>query len=272
MVVQRIAAMFSRVMMGTCLVAVFPSYALDFSTFNFPPFSQQDQSGEVSGPFVGIIKDICKEMNEPCTFEMVPNRRLKMKVANGEVTGGFPYGWNAERAKTLYFSVPFMLTEYGVFVSNKNQTQISGLSDMQGFHVGVFGPSNTSKSLDKLQAKMEQDGLKPITIKLQTDPKGQLVKMVNHGRIDAIYNNKAVTMYRAKELNEDIRYAWKDKELLYFVAFPKEKTDINLVKRFNQAALKLFSQSGYLDGLLTPWSILPPPLTDDVLDKYDIAR
>ncbi len=232
-----------------------PVSALEFTTFDFPPFSQKSSAGKSTGPFKSIINDICREMNETCHFTILPTRRAKLKVANGEADAIFPFGWYSKRGEKFYFSVPFMLTEYGFFVPSSYKKEVKGLSDIQNFKVGVFGPSNTSNSLANVRDLMITMGLKPIRINIQTDENGNLIRMLESSRIDAYYSNKALAEYRAKQFNvTDVKYAWRDRELLYFVAFPKKTTKQSLVKRFNQAALKLFSKPGYLEKQLSPWA------------------
>ncbi len=74
------------------------SYALNISGAEFSPFVQKDPNGKISGPFLEMIKDVCKEMNEECQFSLLPNKRLKHMVRHGQVDAGFAYGWNEKRA------------------------------------------------------------------------------------------------------------------------------------------------------------------------------
>lgn len=264
---------FVTISLVTAYLVALPTYAIDFTTFEFPPFTQKSPSGKATGPFKSMVSDVCKEMKEECEFSIFPTRRAKLKISYGQANAIFPFGWYRERAEEYYFSVPFMQTQYGFFVPESNKKKIDGLRDIQGFKVGVFGPSNTSVSLTEIRNLMIELGLNPIRIEVRTDESGNLIRMLERNRIDAYYSNKAVAEYRAKEFNvKGVRYAWTDKTLLYFVAFPKKTTDKSLVREFNQVALKLFSKPGYLAEKLEPWGISPPPLSKEVLDKYEILR
>ncbi len=201
------------------------------------------------------------------------NRRAKDQIAKGQATGIFPFGWFPKRAEKFYFSIPFMLTEYGIFVSSSHQDKISGMEDLQSMQVGVFGPSNTSNSLENLKKKMVDAGLKPIKIIMKRDEDGNLIRMLASNRIDAYYSNRALGEFRAKQFNvTGVKYAWEAKQLLYFVAFPKATTDEALVKKFNQAALKVFAKKGYLESKLSKWDISAPPMNDEVLKQYNIIH
>ena len=85
-----------------------------------------------------------------------------------------------------------MMTEYGVFLSAENKTTITSVEDLQGLHVGVFGPSNTSNSLEDLNAILVDKGLKPMKIMIQRDESGNLMRMLDSNRIDAYYSNRSL--------------------------------------------------------------------------------
>lgn len=254
------------------IVLSLPAHAesLKFLTFKFPPFSQ-NVDGKPKGPFMDLISDVCKEMDDKCTFNTLPTRRAKDQIAKGQADGIFPFGWFPKRAEKFYFSVPFMLTEYGIFVPINYQGKISGIKDLQSMQIGVFGPSNTSNSLENLQKKMVSEGLKPFKIIMKRDEDGNLIRMLESNRIDAYYSNRALGEFRVKQFNiTGVKYAWEAKQLLYFVAFPKASTNKALVEKFNQAALKVFAKKGYLESKLSVWDISAPPLSEDVLKQYNI--
>ncbi|MCL9783253.1 transporter substrate-binding domain-containing protein [Vibrio sp. S4M6] len=259
------------VVMAYLLLSPF-SYALTFSGNIFPPFVQRGDDGEVSGPFVEMLKDVCKEMQEDCEFSLFPNKRLKHMVKHGKVDGGFVYGWNEDRASYLYYSIPFMLTEYGVFVPDSNKSTIQSLKDLQGYTVGVPGPkTNMAFTLNKIRNQMAEDKLTPIKVFEAKDENGELIRMLELERLDGYFSNKATAFSKAKKANATkFRYAWQYKEILYFAVFPKEYTNKATLVKFNQAALRVFSRKGYFQRKLSPWNISAPPLTKEVLEKYNI--
>ena len=73
-----------------------PLQALEFTTFEFPPFSQKTSTGKSTGPFKTIISDICDEMGEECQFSMLPTRRAKLKVSHGQADAIFSI-WLVQR-------------------------------------------------------------------------------------------------------------------------------------------------------------------------------
>ncbi|MBW3695921.1 transporter substrate-binding domain-containing protein [Vibrio sp. T187] len=249
------------------------SYALEISVHDFPPFVQKLPNGEVGGPFRIIIDDICRELSQTCHLSVAPNRRSKLQVEGGEVDAGFPYGWTQKRSQEYHYSVPFMLSEYGLFVSENNEIVVNGINDLQGYQVAAFTPSMTLISLEGLRNDMLIQGLNPLRIFKKTDANGQLVQMLAADRISSYYSNKALVEFRAEQFGvTGIRYAWRHKPVMYFLVFPRAYTDVSLVKKFNQAALKVFAQPNYLQGVLSPWNIEVPDLSEATLKRYKIER
>ncbi len=118
---------------------------------------------------------------------------------------------------------------------------------------------------------MIKDELEPISIYETEDNAGKLIRMLELNRLDAYFSNKAAGFTIAKKVGATkFRYAWQYKELLYFVVFPKKYIDKDTVRKFNQAALRVFAKKGYLLDKLQPWSISAPLTDKATLEKYDI--
>jgi len=84
-----------------------------------------------------------------------PWGRAQEEVRNGIAQGIFVVGWNEERAQWLYFSPPILNSEYGFFVKNDNPLKFRQVSDVKGYMVGVYGPSNTATSLEKIKSEIK---------------------------------------------------------------------------------------------------------------------
>src|SRR2546421_335482 len=125
---------------------------LTFNTQDFAPFNYE-VNGVVSGPAADVIRRVCVEIKVECPMRLLPWRRAQQEVEEGKAHGMFVIGWNSERAKWLYFSPALLNTEYGFFVRNDNPLKFVQNSDVKGYVVGVFGPSNTATSLEKIKAE-----------------------------------------------------------------------------------------------------------------------
>ncbi|MCP4022582.1 MAG: amino acid ABC transporter substrate-binding protein [Desulfobacteraceae bacterium] len=224
--------------------------ALVFNTQDFPPFSYK-VDGKVKGPAVDIIDSVCQEIKVDCTFKLLPWKRAQEEVKAGKANAMFVIGWNKARDEWLYFSPPIMKTEYGFFVRNDNSLEFKDLSDIKGYKVGVYGPSNTSRSLEKIKAKVGD-----LTIDLQLDDESGFKKLSKE-RVDAVFSNKDVGFAIIHKIKiSNVRYAGKYKALNYFIGFSKQFNDKAVVDRFNEAFMKLY-KDGIIKKILDNYNIEP---------------
>ena len=232
------------------------SQELKFNTQDFPPFNYEI-NGVVSGPAADIIRRVCVEIDVKCSFSLLPWTRAQDEVRKGKANGMFIIGWNETRAKWVHFTPPIMNTEYGLFVSADNELEYKDLSDIQGYEVGVYGPSNTSNSLDKLRQQMEEKGLTPIRIDMRPDDESGFRKL-SLKRLDAVFSNRDVGYALIAKLGsgENIRYAGPTKKLKYYIGFSKEHNDEEMVGRFNEGYLKLF-KDGEITRILESYNMEP---------------
>ena len=224
------------------------STELKFNTEDFAPFNYE-VNGVVSGPAADVIRTICAEMHITCSFKLLPWLRAQQEVREGIAHGLFVIGWNEERANWMYFSPPLMGTEYGFFVQNDNPLQFKDPSDVKGYRVGVFGPSNTSRSLEAIQSQIQD-----MTIDMRPDDEAGFKKL-SLGRVDAVYSNKAVGFELIAKLGlKNIRYAGVHRLLTYYVGFSQQYTAKDIVDRFNTTFMDLYKRH----------------IIQEILAKYDM--
>lgn len=192
---------------------------LKFTTQDFPPFSYSID-GAVSGPVVDTIRRVCAAMNAKCNFKLLPWARARQQVRDGETNGMFVVSWNEMRAQWVHFTPPIMNTEYGIFVKSTNTLEYSKPADIARYKVGVYGPSNTSNSLEKIRDKMIEDGLEAISIDMRHDDESGFKKLVL-GRLDAVFSNRDVgyALTAKLGLKDKIRYAGAHRKLKYYIGF-----------------------------------------------------
>jgi polar amino acid transport system substrate-binding protein len=230
------------------------SQELKFTTQDFRPFNYEID-GVVSGPAADIIVKVCAEMQISCTFDLLPWPRAQQEVRNGQANGMFVVGWNKKRAEWVHFTPPIMNTEYGIFVRKDNPLKYNDLSDIQGYTVGVYGPSNTSNSLEQIRDEMKEKGLDPITIDMRPDDESGFKKL-GLGRLDAVCSNRDVgyALIAKLGLQDNVRYAGATKKLKYYIGFSKEHNDPDILQRFDDALLKLYKQ-GVLHAILDQYGM-----------------
>jgi len=224
-----------------------------FNTQDFAPFSYI-VGNTVSGPGSDIIRAVCNEMNISCKFNLLPWRRSQKEVEMGQAHALFVIGWNKKREKWLYFSHPIIKTEYGIFVRNDNPIVYKNPNDIKGYIVGVYGPSNTSRSLEKVK-----DVVKDIVIDLKSNDETGFKKL-SVGRVDAVYSNREVGFALMTKLNlHNIRYAGPSENLYYYIGFSKKFANKALVDKFNDT-FKNLHQKGVINQILSNYKMYPAQL------------
>ena len=229
---------------------------LKFNTQDFAPFSF-NVDGVVSGPATEIIRQVCAKINAKCSFALLPWKRAQQEVKAGKAHGMYVIGWNKSRAKWVHFTPPILKTEYGFFTHAGNALSYNDLKNVEGLTVSVYGPSNTSKSLQGMQEKMKSMDLNPIKIDIRPDDEAGFKKLALK-RVDAVFSNRDVGFALAAKLGvkEKVRYAGKTKELNYYIGFAAEHNDEALLKKFD-AAFQELDQAGAIGTILDKYDMLP---------------
>jgi len=242
-----------------CIVNIsFCQADLILDTQDFSPYSYLNH-GMVDGPASAIISQVCAEMKIKCTLRLQSWTRAQYNVKEGLANGLFILAKNKERENWLYFSVPVFKAEYGIFVRKDNQLKFKDISQLKGYMIGVYGPSNTSKQLELMQKKIPE-----IVIDLRPNDEAGFRKLY-YGRDDAVFSNKDVGKMIIKEMKyEGIRYAGTYKSTYYYIGFSKKYTDLETVKKFNAAYIKLYKQ-GTINYILNTFDMEPATLDESLL-------
>ncbi|KPA12129.1 Extracellular solute-binding protein, family 3 [Candidatus Magnetomorum sp. HK-1] len=224
------------------------AYDLEFVTQDFPPFSYQIGS-YVAGPAADIIRAICVDLDFECALHSKDWSTAQMDVKKGKAHGMFIIGWNKNRSTWLDFSHPIIKTEYGVFVRKSNPLNYNMKSDIKGYNVGVYGPSNTSQSLLKIKKI-----IKDLRVDFSPDS-ATCFKKLSQGKLDAVYSNKAVGKSLVHRLGlKNIRYAGRDRSLKYYFGFNQRYTDKKVLDKFNKSFEK-FHKNGVIQEVLSMYGM-----------------
>lgn len=226
---------------------------LIFNTQEFAPFNY-GVNGVASGPVPDIVRKVCAEMKIECPMRVLPWRRAQQEVEEGKAHGMFSIGWNAERAKWLHFSPPILNTEYGFFVRTDNPLIFKQNSDVRGYTVGVFGPSNTSTALERIKAEIND-----LTIDMTPEDEAGFKKL-SLGRVQAVFSNRDVGYDLIRKLSiTNVRYTGRQQSLKYYIGFSQKHTDKALVDRFTATFRSLHGQ-GVIKDILTRQHMEPTSL------------
>jgi polar amino acid transport system substrate-binding protein len=234
-------------------VALAGGAELKLNTQDFAPFNYE-VNGVVAGPAADIIRKVCDDIKIDCSLRLLPWRRAQEEVRNGTAHGMFVIGWNEERAKTLYFSPALLNTEYGFFVRDDSPLNFKQNSDIKGYVVGVYGPSNTATSLEKIKAE-----IKDLTIDMTPDDEAAFRKL-SIARVDAVFSNRDVGYDLIRKLGlKNLRYAGRQQSLKYYIGFSQKFTDKKLVDQFNVGFRNLHKR-GVIQGILGKYKMDAAPL------------
>jgi len=226
---------------------------LSFTTQNLEPFSYLSDTGP-AGPSVDIARTICDEMNANCIIDLYPWRRAYYEVKRSRANGIFFIGKNTERESWLVFSPPIVQTEYGFFVDKNNPLVYTNPNDIEGYIVGVFGPSNTSASLHEIQIDMTN-----FYIDMEDNDEAGFRKL-SVQRVNAVYSNRDVGYSLINKLSlSNIRYAGAHCKLFYYFAFNSNYTPNKWIQQFNDSYKKLY-HSGIIHQILKKYHMKPAPL------------
>lgn len=243
-------------LVGAVLLPAAPARAeteLILNTQDFAPFSYET-NGVVAGPAAEIIRRVCADARLSCTLRLLPWRRAQQEVQDGQAHGMFVIGWNPERAKWLHFSPPLLITEYGFFVRADNPLEFRKNTDVKGYTVGVYGPSNTATALQKIK-----DEIKDLTIDMTPDDEAAFKKLAL-GRVQAVFSNKDVGFDLLRKLDiKNTRYAGRQQSLKYYVGFSQRTTERAVVDAFN-ASFRALHRQGVVQEILTRYGMEPAPL------------
>lgn len=238
---------------------------IQFVTQHFPPFSYLEQ-GQVGGPARALIDLVCQQMAISCQHQLLPWGRAQRLVQKGEIEGLYLIGWNPERSRDLYFSVPLLSTEYGFFVSGDDPLHDTNAEALSGYRVAVLGASNSLNSLKTIQnpavvqgqpgasdasapsPQIRSEDLPQQFEIIEVTESETAFRLLNAGRVDAVYSNRAVGQALIRQLqHQDVHYAISHRRLAYYVGFNRQQVSLAWLQQFNQHIEQLQQQ-----GKLTP--------------------
>ncbi|WP_020408460.1 substrate-binding periplasmic protein [Hahella ganghwensis] len=229
--------------------------SLTFNTQDFRPFTYL-QENTVSGPGAELVSLICQSAGFNCSVNLMDWTEAQKEARDKKVDGLFVIGWNEKRSEWLHYSLPIITTQYGFFVQESNSKSYTTLTSFSEHNVGVFGPSNTSRSLEKIQKAVPS-----LNISMAPDDLVSF-QMLSNGKVDAVYSNRDVGLEILQQLKiNNVRYAWRHKTLNYYIGFVKHHTSRRLINDFNKT-LKSLYKSGEAQKILAKYGIDSPMEAD----------
>ena len=213
----------------------------------FPPFEFQ-QGGQLTGFDIDLMRAIGKEADINIDFRNLPFDgiipALQARTVEAAISG---MTITAERAQAISFSRPYFKAGLAIAVREDNKT-IRNFEDLKGKKIAV--QIGTTGALEATKI--------PGAVVSQFDSAALALQELINGRVEAVVNDKPVTLYAIKEAG--LRGVKVVGELLteefYGIALPKNSPYLQLIND----ALGRVIESGQYDVIFQQWFGEKPPV------------
>lgn len=227
---------------------------LKFVTEPFPPFSYEAPgSNRGAGPMADVVMAVCERVKASCSIEVLPWRRAVSMAENGEVDGIFSLLRTPEREKVYFLTEPIVESAYSLFAQESSQFKYTQPKDMDGYVIGVYGPSGTSTVLEEV-LKSGSSGRAEVDVNNVAVLKKLAAGRYGDGKgLAAI--NRDVGLYLMKtESISGIKPVGDLRKIGYSVGFSRKKVQEPDFKQFNDA-LKALTKEGKVKAILEKYSL-----------------
>lgn len=222
----------------------------------FHPYSYKE-NGKVAGPFAEIVQAACDRIKVECMMEIMPWRRALYMAEEGQASGLFGVAKTPEREKAFFLSDPILETAYSFFALDSTRFSYQKIQDLDGYTVGVYGPSATSRALQNIvQAK-------PINIVIEVTNLTAFKKLIGgrYGDKALVLVNREVGLSLAKEEKiTNLKLAGDLQPIVYVIGLSRKKVSEQQAKQFNDAIKELIRE-GKVKAILNKHGMRPAKLT-----------
>lgn len=237
------------------LAAPVQAESMTFVMEHFPPFNA-DENGTSVGPFPDIVRATCAALKIQCAIETYPWRRAYRMVEEGQVDGIFVLLRTPEREKDFYFSEPLVQTSYAVFANQSSRFTYAAPKDLDGYTVGVYGPSGTSTTAEEIAKAVP--GMK-IVVEVDNPTVFRKLSGMRYGEKSAAVMNLDVGNYLLKrEQIAGIRAVGDIKRIDYTIGLSRKKMGEKQAEKFN-AALHALIRNGTVKAIVEKYGMRPAP-------------
>jgi polar amino acid transport system substrate-binding protein len=224
----------------------------------FEPYVIEEQDGRVVGVDADVVREIGRRLNIDIEIELKPWVRLEKDIERGAEDCAFAYFRTAQREAYMDFTqVPLHITNYVLFTRTDQTLDYRGLSDIEGFRVGVnLGFKTPPEFEDAVERKS--------IFEIRVEEDAQSFQMLNAERIDAVLTNSFVGAYQVKNLGyEDITPLFPPlSSTPAFLAFSKKSNLSSLVQKFDAALYEILIDGTY-QKIFDRYMKLPSDTTAD---------
>ncbi len=220
---------------------------------SFPPFAINN-NGIAEGMFPQVIDAVCASIRVECVQRIYPWRRALRMAETGEADGIAAIQRLPEREAFMTVSEPVVSSSYAVFTLVDSNLVFRQSSDLEGYTVGAYGPSATSRVAEELVAPA-RDTLLMLEIDNQT-----VLRKLSAQRYRppaAVVLTAEVGTYLIKQENlNNIRIAGEIKRIEYSIGLSKKSNPLQTQQFLN--ALHELMRNGTIHSIIARHGLTPP--------------
>ena len=221
-----------------------------FIGHEFEPFYFTSGSTGAQGAMYDLAQEACKIQKKHCKFKLAPFRRLQSNLVDGSGDIGGPMAYTPQRGILFHFSVPLFSTQYCFFAMPKNYKNPLTFADLKGKTVGVFGPSATELSLQRVKEVLNHQ----LIIAVEPDNHTSFRKAENNTH-DFAYVNCETGRFLIEKTRSQLKEIKSLAEKIdYHMVFSKKTFTEQDVKTFNEALIQL-RKKGYLQEVAEKYKL-----------------
>lgn len=223
---------------------------LVFAGHELEPFYFRSGSQGTQGAMYELTQELCKIQKKHCKFKIAPFRSSLEMVLTGKADIGGPLAHTPQRAMIYYYSTPIFATRYCFFTSAKNFKENFNFDDLKGRTVGVFGPSSTELSLQRVKEVINQK----LEISIEPDNHTALRKAENNTHDFSYVNCESGSYWIEKNRSTLKELPTLGEKTVYYIYFSKKNLTEANVQEFNKA-LETLRKNGFLKVLADKYKL-----------------
>nr|BFD60328.1 hypothetical protein CKG001_24350 [Bdellovibrio sp. CKG001] len=216
---------------------------------DYEPFYFRSGTSGVQGACYEIIQRLCQMEQVHCKFKIAPLRTFLAMLKEGKADIGCPLSASPQR-ETVYFMTPVFSTHYSFFGPESYVKKIKGYPDLKGMKVGVFSPSMTEVSLQKIHEFSDKN----FTIQPETTVFISLRKLENKAYPLAYANRDVATTWIQRTRSQLLEVPELGESIQYYMAFSKKRFDQTQFSRM-QGHLMEMRKNLFLDGIAKKYKV-----------------
>lgn len=223
---------------------------LVFVGHELEPFFFRSGSQGTQGAMYELTQELCKLQKKHCKFKIAPFRSSLDMVQTGKADIGGPLAYTPQRGLVYFYSTPIFATRYCFFTSTKNFKENFTFDDLKGRTVGVFGPSSTELSLQRVREVINQK----LIISIEPDNHTALRKAENNTHDFSYVNCESGRYWIDKNRSSLKELPTLGEKTEYYIYFSRKNFSEANVKEFNKS-LETLRKNGFLKELADKYKL-----------------